>query len=140
MRRKSVCCEPNNTRLGGRVCEGAAREIPGAGAMAPWIGGRSSSVSGRSRATVVCDCAGPPREVYHNVVVSLDRAKDINNGQPSALGRWIDSLALKRGERVYHLGCGVGYYTAIIAEVVGLGGRVVVWSFSRNWRNERDRT
>jgi protein-L-isoaspartate(D-aspartate) O-methyltransferase len=66
-----------------------------------------------------------PREVYHNVVVSLDRAKDINNGQPSALGRWIDALALKPGDRVYHLGCGVGYYTAIIAEVVGVSGRVV---------------
>jgi len=66
-----------------------------------------------------------PREVYHNVVVSLDRAKDINNGQPSALGRWIDALALKRGERVYHLGCGAGYYTAIMAEVVGASGKVV---------------
>lgn len=66
-----------------------------------------------------------PRDVYHNVVVSLDRAKDINNGQPSALGRWIDALALKSGERVYHLGCGVGYYTAIMAEVVGASGKVV---------------
>ena len=66
-----------------------------------------------------------PREVYHNVVVSLDRAKDINNGQPGAVGRWIDALALKSGERVYHLGCGVGYYTAILAEVVGASGKVV---------------
>jgi protein-L-isoaspartate(D-aspartate) O-methyltransferase len=66
-----------------------------------------------------------PRDVYHNVVVSLDREKDINNGQPSALGRWIDALALKTGERVYHLGCGVGYYTAIMAEVVGPSGSVV---------------
>ena len=66
-----------------------------------------------------------PRAVYHNVVVSLDRAKDINNGQPSALARWIDALALKEGDRVYHLGCGVGYYTAIMAEVVGPGGSVV---------------
>jgi protein-L-isoaspartate(D-aspartate) O-methyltransferase len=65
------------------------------------------------------------REVYHNVVVSLDRSKDINNGQPGALGRWIEALALKSGECVYHLGCGVGYYTAIIAEVIGASGRVV---------------
>jgi protein-L-isoaspartate(D-aspartate) O-methyltransferase len=66
-----------------------------------------------------------PRDVYHNVVVSLDRAKDINNGQPSALARWIDALALMSGDRIYHLGCGVGYYTAIIAEVVGPTGEVV---------------
>jgi protein-L-isoaspartate(D-aspartate) O-methyltransferase len=66
-----------------------------------------------------------PRDVYHNVLISLDRAKDINNGQPSSLGTWIDALALKPGERVYHLGCGVGYYTAIMAEVVGESGRIV---------------
>lgn len=66
-----------------------------------------------------------PRDLYHNVVVSLDRAKDINNGQPSALGRWIDALNLKPGDRVYHLGCGAGYYTAIMAEVVGSNGSIV---------------
>src|SRR5260370_28571769 len=60
-----------------------------------------------------------PRDVYHNVVISLDRAKDINNGQPGSLARWIEALALKPGERVYHLGGGVGYYTAIMAAVVG---------------------
>ncbi len=66
-----------------------------------------------------------PRDLYHNVVVALDRAKDINNGQPSALARWIDALALQPGSRAFHLGCGVGYYTAIIAEVVGPSGSVI---------------
>lgn len=63
-----------------------------------------------------------PRQLYHNVVVVLDKAADINNGQPSALACWIDAMGLKSGERAYHLGCGVGYYTAIIAEVVGPEG------------------
>ncbi len=66
-----------------------------------------------------------PRHLYHNVVVSVDRAKDINNGQPSGLATWINALDLKSGERVYHMGCGVGYYTAIMAEMVGPGGSVV---------------
>jgi protein-L-isoaspartate(D-aspartate) O-methyltransferase len=66
-----------------------------------------------------------PRDVYHNVVIPLDKAGDINNGQPSALARWIDALDLKPGARVYHLGCGVGYYTAIMAEIVGKEGSVV---------------
>ena len=66
-----------------------------------------------------------PRHLYHNVVVSLDSAKDINNGQPSALATWIAALDLQSGDRVYHMGCGVGYYTAIMAEVVGPGGSVV---------------
>jgi protein-L-isoaspartate(D-aspartate) O-methyltransferase len=66
-----------------------------------------------------------PRQLYHNVVVVLDKAADITNGQPSALATWIDALDLKPGERAYHLGCGVGYYTAVIAEVVGPAGRVI---------------
>jgi protein-L-isoaspartate(D-aspartate) O-methyltransferase len=94
---------------------------------APWqIGsaeGRAMSAAGLLQLAYVT--VDDPRDVYHNVVVSLDRAKDINNGQPSALARWIDALALKAGEWVYHLGCGVGYYTAIMAEVVGPSGSVV---------------
>ena len=66
-----------------------------------------------------------PRQLYHNVVVVLDKAADINNGQPSALARWIDALDLKSGERAYHVGCGVGYYTAVMAEVVGREGSVI---------------
>ncbi len=66
-----------------------------------------------------------PRHLYHNVVVVLDRAADIHNGQPSFLACCIDALELKEGERAYHFGCGVGYYTAIIAEVVGQRGSVV---------------
>jgi protein-L-isoaspartate(D-aspartate) O-methyltransferase len=66
-----------------------------------------------------------PQDLYHNILIGLDVAKGLNNGQPSALAYWIDALELKPGERVYHLGCGVGYYTAIIAEVVGSNGRVV---------------
>jgi protein-L-isoaspartate(D-aspartate) O-methyltransferase len=66
-----------------------------------------------------------PRQLYHNVVVVLDKAADIHNGQPSALACWIDALDLKSGERAYHLGCGVGYYTAVMAEVVGPSGRVL---------------
>jgi len=64
------------------------------------------------------------RDLYHNVVVVLDKARDINNGQPSALARWIDAMDLKSGDRAYHIGCGVGYYTAMMAEVVGAAGSV----------------
>jgi len=85
--------------------------------------GRAMSVAGLLQLSYVT--VEDPRDLYHNVVVLLDREKDINNGQPSALGRWIDSLALLPGERAYHLGCGVGYYTALIAEVVGPGGKVL---------------
>jgi len=70
-----------------------------------------------------------PRHLYHNLLVSLDSSRDLNNGEPAGLARWIDALELKSGDRVYHLGCGVGYYTAIIAEVVGADGDVLASEF-----------
>lgn len=65
-----------------------------------------------------------PRHLYHNVLVAIDAERKLNNGQPSALAMWIDALELKAGDSVLHVGCGVGYYTAIMAEVVGSNGHV----------------
>jgi protein-L-isoaspartate(D-aspartate) O-methyltransferase len=66
-----------------------------------------------------------PRHLYHNVPVALNPARDLNNGQPAALAKWIDALGITSGMRVYHLGCGVGYFTAIMAEMVGRSGSVI---------------
>jgi protein-L-isoaspartate(D-aspartate) O-methyltransferase len=41
------------------------------------------------------------------------------------LARWLDCLDLAPGDRFLHIGCGVGYYTAIAAEAVGPGGSAV---------------
>ena len=49
----------------------------------------------------------------------------LNNGAPSLLAGWIDSLDLREGATVAHLGCATGYYSAILAEVVGSRGRVI---------------
>ena len=59
-----------------------------------------------------------PAQLYQNVLVAIDAARGLNNGLPSSLALWLDALELQPGDRVYHVGCGVGYYTAIIAEVV----------------------
>jgi protein-L-isoaspartate(D-aspartate) O-methyltransferase len=66
-----------------------------------------------------------PRDLYHNVLIAIDAARFINNGQPTLLAHWTDELDLKPGDRVFHVGCGVGYYTAIMAETVGPQGNVV---------------
>jgi len=66
-----------------------------------------------------------PRHLYHNVPIALDVTRDLNNGQPGTLARWIDMLDLKPGDRVFHLGCGVGYFTAIMAEMVGPKGEIL---------------
>ena len=65
-----------------------------------------------------------PRRVYHNVLISIDEPRHLNNGAPSALAAWLDALDIQTGEQVVHIGAGLGYYSAIIAEVVGPGGRV----------------
>jgi protein-L-isoaspartate(D-aspartate) O-methyltransferase len=81
----------------------------------------SNSAGGGYRTTPDAD----PRHLYHNVVVAIDAARRLNNGQPGSLAMWLDALELGRGERVVHVGCGVGYYTAIIAETVGPEGKVI---------------
>jgi len=65
-----------------------------------------------------------PRRIYHNLVVVIDRERNLNNGHPGTLAAWIDRLELAPGEHVVHFGAGLGYYTAIIAEMVGPAGRV----------------
>src|SRR5947209_9117403 len=52
-----------------------------------------------------------PRHLYHNVLVAIDAARGLNNGQPGSLAAWLDALELRRGASVLHVGCGVGYYT-----------------------------
>jgi protein-L-isoaspartate(D-aspartate) O-methyltransferase len=65
-----------------------------------------------------------PRHVYHDVLIALDPTRGINNGQPSLWARLFDSLDLKAGEKLLHLGCGTGYYSAVAAEIIGPSGRV----------------
>jgi protein-L-isoaspartate(D-aspartate) O-methyltransferase len=65
-----------------------------------------------------------PRHLQDNVLVAIDAGRYLNNGEPAALLRWLDELALAPGERVLHVGCGVGYYTALAAAAVP-GGRVL---------------
>ena len=64
------------------------------------------------------------RHIYANVPVALDPSRNLNNGQPGFLAVLIDALEVHRGEHVVHLGCGSGYYSAILGEMVGPSGHV----------------
>lgn len=66
-----------------------------------------------------------PRHVYHDTLIALDESKHINNGQPSLWAYYLDRLGVRAGNHALHLGCGTGYYTAILAELVGAEGKVV---------------
>jgi protein-L-isoaspartate(D-aspartate) O-methyltransferase len=68
-----------------------------------------------------------PARVYHNIAVAIDASRQLFNGQPGTLGFWMDQLGLGPGMRVLHIGAGLGYYTAVMAECVGRSGRVVAY-------------
>lgn len=65
-----------------------------------------------------------PRWLYHDVLVTIDASRNLNNGQPSFWARNLEHLDLARGERVLQIGAGTGYYAAVLAEIVGPAGRV----------------
>lgn len=60
-----------------------------------------------------------PEALYQDVLVALDRAKGINNGQPSLHALCIAALHLAPTDHVLHVGAGTGYYTAILGELAG---------------------
>ena len=67
---------------------------------------------------------GDPIHLYIDRVVQIIAARHLNNGQPSGHAKWIDSAAICEGDHVVHVGTGTGYYTAIVAHLVGPSGKV----------------
>jgi protein-L-isoaspartate(D-aspartate) O-methyltransferase len=76
-----------------------------------------------------------PALLYQDVVVSLGGEGPFNNGQPTLHAACVAALNVKRGERVVHVGAGTGYYTTLLAKLVGETGSVdayeVVPEFAR---------
>ena len=72
-----------------------------------------------------------PAWVYHNLLLSIDERKDINNGSPSFWAYLFDQLDIKPGERVLQVGAGSGYYTAILAHLVGKRGHVTAIEYDK---------
>jgi protein-L-isoaspartate(D-aspartate) O-methyltransferase len=83
----------------------------------PW---RIASPGGTYRTVPGAD----PCSAYHNVMFAIDERRQLNNGQPSFVGSLIDESGARSGHHAVHIGCGAGYYTAILAELVGEGGSV----------------
>ena len=87
----------------------------------PWVVRGEADVQARTpRWTPDADA----RHVYHNLAIGLDPARELFNGAPGLLAMVIDRLDPKPGERVVHVGCGTGYYTALMAQCVGSSGTV----------------
>jgi len=78
-------------------------------------------LSGRGRLRTTSD---DPAILYQDVLVSLGGEPGLNNGQPSLHAMCLAALYPQRGERVVHVGAGTGYYTAVLALLVGETGVV----------------
>ena len=63
-----------------------------------------------------------PIYLYTDGVIGILPKRNLTNGQPSLHAALIVAAAPQPGEHVLHIG--VGYYTAILAELVGATGRV----------------
>jgi protein-L-isoaspartate(D-aspartate) O-methyltransferase len=72
-----------------------------------------------------------PGLLYDDVLVVLDQALGLNNGSPSLHALMLHHLGVRPGERVLHIGAGAGYYTAILAELVGARGSVVAIEYDQ---------
>lgn len=66
-----------------------------------------------------------PVVLYQDMLIGIDTARGVNNGMPSLHAAALHALGIREGETVAHLGAGTGYYSAIIAELVGPSGRVI---------------
>jgi len=88
---------------------------------------------GSYRATPDAD----PIYLYTDDVIGILPKRNLNNGQPSLHAALIAAAAPQPGEHVLHIGAGVGYYTAILAELVGATGRVT--AIERRCRARRPR-
>jgi protein-L-isoaspartate(D-aspartate) O-methyltransferase len=68
-------------------------------------------------------------QLYSDDLFAIAPERKINNGQPSFHAYLLRHAAPREGEHVVHVGAGVGYYSAIMAELVGPSGRLTAIEF-----------
>lgn len=86
----------------------------------PWIVRGVADMLGPPRHTDDAD----PRHVHHDISVAIDPSRQLYNGQPSLIARWFEEAGVDEGQRVVHIGTGTGYFTALLAHIVGPTGQV----------------
>jgi protein-L-isoaspartate(D-aspartate) O-methyltransferase len=70
--------------------------------------------------------------LYQDVVVALVPDRGLNNGEPNLHARCLAALDVRVGETAVHVGSGTGYYTAILAHLVGPTGAVIAYEIDRD--------
>lgn len=65
-----------------------------------------------------------PIHLYDDVLVAIDARRRLDTGLPSLWAHFIDVLDVGAKQRVVQVGCGLGYFSAVLSEMVGPKGRV----------------
>lgn len=65
-----------------------------------------------------------PAFLYQDVLIALDAERGIHIGQPSLHALCLDALSPQPGETAIQVGTGSGYYTALLAHLIGPTGQV----------------
>ncbi|MGY3610891.1 MULTISPECIES: hypothetical protein [unclassified Bradyrhizobium] len=92
----------------------AFASVPGEHSSAPDRGASSRTVQRR-----IPDPDTYPRWLYHDVLVTIDVSRNLNNGMPSFWARNFGA-SRHRARRSRTPGrAGTGYYSAVLAEIVG---------------------
>ncbi|NTG31807.1 methyltransferase domain-containing protein [Agrobacterium rhizogenes] len=83
----------------------------------------------RMRKTYVPTPTADPVCLYTDDIVGIVPERHINNGQPSLHAFLLSQAAPRSGEHIVHIGAGVGYYSAIMANLVATSGVVTAIEF-----------
>lgn len=84
----------------------------------------------RVRRSYVPTPTADPVYLYTNDLVGIIPERHINNGQPSLHAHLLAQAAPRQGDHIVHVGAGAGYYSAIMAHLVGSSGRVTAIEFA----------
>lgn len=116
---RGAACDP---RIEAAICKVPREPFAGPG---PWSISVAGPWSDRRQGPVYIQTPDDdPTFLYQDVLIALDPARGINIGEPSLHARCLDALAPQHGETILQIGAGSGYYTAILAELVGSAGRI----------------
>lgn len=66
-----------------------------------------------------------PHHLYHNVMVAIDPERELNTALPSYMASVLESASIHVGARVAQIGAGLGYFSAILGNLVGPTGSIV---------------
>jgi protein-L-isoaspartate(D-aspartate) O-methyltransferase len=88
-------------------------------ARGPWR--IKSEAARRYRLTPDAD----PVHLYENVLVAIDARRKLDTGLPSLWAHFIDVLDVGEKDRVVQIGCGLGYFSAVLSKIVGPKGSVL---------------